>query len=180
MGPQILGEAVAPGVTWPDNARISASQQHVACRLAAGQSVVDISRELNVATRTIFHWLSTPEYKLYVRNLRSALLEEAVGRLSGGATRCVDTLLSLLDDPDPGIRLRSAVSGLQLLGGLRGVVEMADRVEQLERNVAARALEFEAEMVQDDDHPDPVPDNAHERLFRKDIDGDGGVNGRVA
>jgi hypothetical protein len=171
---------VASSTTWHDTARLTALQQHCAIKLAAGQPVADISRELKIGTRTIFTWLSTPEYKLYVRNLRSALLEEAVGRLSGGATRCVDTLLSLLDDPDPAIRLRSAVSGLQLLGGLRGVVEMTDRVEQLERNVAARALEFEAEMVQDDDHPDPIPDNAHERLFRKDIDGDGGVNGRVA
>jgi hypothetical protein len=92
----------------------------------------------------------------------------------------VDTLLALLDDLDPSIRLRAAMGGLQALGGLRTLVEFQSRVERLEQAASARALEFEATVIEDDDQADPVPDNAHERLFRKDIDDDGRANGQVA
>jgi HEAT repeat protein len=170
-----LGDDVANNTNWQDLTRITAIQQHAAIKLAAGMSVAETARMLKIGTKTIFNWLVRHEYKLYVRNLRSAPLEESVGRLSGGALKCVDTVLALTDDPDPAIRLRAAVSGLQLLGGLRNVVEFQDRIERLEEAGARANLALEVEMVQD--QSSPIEDSAHERLFRKDIDE---ANGRVA
>jgi hypothetical protein len=152
---------------------------HAGIVLASGATVVQAASVVKVAPRTIYQWYSTSDFRSYVDNLRSALLDEAVNRLAGNATKAADTLVALLDDMDPSIRLRASLGVVEMLGKMRDRFEIVRRLEALEQARTSSDLAIEARLVEDDDEAEQVPDNAHERLFRKDID-DGQANGQVA
>jgi hypothetical protein len=152
---------------------------HAGVVLASGATVTQAASIVKVAPRTIYQWYATSDFRSYVDNLRSALLDEAVNRLAGNATKAADTLVALLDDLDPSIRLRASLGVVEMLGKMRDRFEIVRRLEALEQARTSSDLAIEARLVEDDE-AEQVPDNAHERLFRKDICEDGRANGQVA
>jgi hypothetical protein len=109
-----------------------ARRRVVAFRIASGESVVMIARDMDIPARTIYGWLTKREYKEYIDNLRSAVLGEAMGRLVDASVAATETLVDLLHDPDPGIRLRSSVSLIDTLVKLREHMEFYRRIRVLE------------------------------------------------
>jgi hypothetical protein len=150
--------------------------QHGACLLAAGVPVTHVAEQIKVVPRTIYHWLSTHEFKRHVDNLRdqlrTAVLEEATSRLAAAATLAVTRLVELLDHPDAYLRHKASVSVIDMIGKLRDRLEFARRLEALEQSRAAADKALEATMVQmaDEGDVDPV-----QRLFERDIRENGHV-----
>jgi hypothetical protein len=53
-------------------------------------------------------------------------------------TRAADVLVAILDDPDPGIRLRAARTIMTLVLRLRDAVDVDDRIRDLEFELARK------------------------------------------
>jgi hypothetical protein len=115
-----------------ESATWNARQERVAVLLAAGRSIKAAAEEVGVGERTAHSWLDRPDYRAFVHGLRARLLDEAVGRLAGAANAAVATLVDLLDDESPTVRLRAATGVLDALLKVRENVELSDRVARLE------------------------------------------------
>jgi Helix-turn-helix domain len=98
------------------NVHLSAVQIQVVTALAQGHSVTAAARQAGVHRDTIYHWLANqPEFETAVENARSeyaAVLSDGMRDL---ATRALETLHDLLDNPTTpaGVRLRTALAILQ-------------------------------------------------------------------
>src|SRR3954469_22025374 len=85
-------------------------EERVATLLAAGRTVVSAAAESGVSERQIHAWKHKPGFTRLVDRLRGQMLDDALGRLAGLATKAVDTLGEILGDSDvvPSIRLSAA------------------------------------------------------------------------
>jgi hypothetical protein len=116
-----------------ETATWNARQERVAVLLAAGRSIKAAAEEAGVGERTAHSWLDRPDYRGFVHGMRARLLDEAVGRLAGAANVAVGTLVDLLGNESPTVRLRAATGVLDALLRVREHVELSDRVARLER-----------------------------------------------
>jgi hypothetical protein len=104
----------------------------VAMRVACGESVVMVARDLKIPARTIYHWMCDRQYKEYIDNLRSAVLGEALGRAVDHSVAAVDTMADLMVHPDASIRLRASGMLIETMVRLREHLEYDRRLRILE------------------------------------------------
>jgi hypothetical protein len=71
-----------------------------------------------------------------VAEFRRAMIDGAIGKLATIADKAADVLGRLLKEKNPSTRLRSATAILDQLTRLREHVELSERLEELEREVA--------------------------------------------
>jgi transposase-like protein len=109
-----------------------ARRRVVAMRMASGESVVMISRDMNIPARTIYGWLTNREYKEYIDKLRSAVLGEALGRAVDHSVTAVETIADLMVHPDASIRLRASGMLIETMVRLREHLEYDRRLRILE------------------------------------------------
>jgi hypothetical protein len=110
----------------------AARQRLVAFRIIAGEPIVAIARDTGIAAATIYAWMSKREFREFVDNLRSAVINESMGRLVDASVRASDTLVGLLDSADESIRLRASTSPIDTLVKLREHLEYDRRIRALE------------------------------------------------
>jgi putative ubiquitin-RnfH superfamily antitoxin RatB of RatAB toxin-antitoxin module len=106
-----------------------------AALLATGRGVRETAAEVGAGERTVHTWLDDFAFRRLVTSMRDRALSETLGRLSEAASAAVETLRSLLDDAPPQVRARAALGILDTLVKARESVELADRVELLEREL---------------------------------------------
>jgi hypothetical protein len=101
--------------------------------LASGQTVTAAAASAGVGVKTVRRRLKEDGFRLPVRHARSEMVAAVAGRLAGNMTLATDTLVTLLTDPDSGVKLRAATKIVEL--GLRAaeVVDLEQRVQELER-----------------------------------------------
>jgi len=101
--------------------------------LASGLPVQDAATGAHVSERTARRRLEDPAFRRQVAAARAAVLEQAIGRLVDATTEAADSLRSLLTAESESVRLAAAKSILDQ--GFRGVelLDLAERVEQLEQ-----------------------------------------------
>jgi AcrR family transcriptional regulator len=104
--------------------------------MAGGRTVAEVAQSAGVSERTVYRRMADPSFAWCVREARTELLEQAVGRLADAATRAVDTLLAGLTAPSEAVRVRAAVALLDQLAKLRSLVEVEQRVTALEAALA--------------------------------------------
>lgn len=76
--------------------------------LAGGMSVRAAGEVAGMSERTAYRRWARPEVRREVAALRAVVLQEAVGRLTAGATRAAEVLLELLESEDEKVRLSAA------------------------------------------------------------------------
>jgi hypothetical protein len=109
--------------------------QPAALKLAHGSPLADAAAASGVDVRTLYRWRKKPAFAAAVTRYRDEMAAEAVGRMSAALGKAVDTLVALLDAPEPFVRLRAATALLESCAKWRGDVEMAARVRELEQQV---------------------------------------------
>jgi hypothetical protein len=144
-----------------DLAPIGAKQQHLAILLASGMSVADAASQLDVGKRTCFTWLADRRLRAYVDELRAGIREEALGRLTAGATRAADRLVALVDHRDPTISLRASIAVLDNIVKARSLVEFERRISELEERQGLAIVAFGV----DDDLADADVDGPDDRMY---------------
>jgi hypothetical protein len=111
---------------------VEGRKERLAILLAAGRPVRASAAECGLEERTAYGWLATPAFKARIVELRSQILDMALGRLTDASCKAVDTLVALLDEDSPNIRLRAAASILEILGRYKDHVEIERRLTDLE------------------------------------------------
>lgn len=110
----------------------------LALALASGVGVNAAAEQFEMSRKTVQRWLKRPGFRRVVAELRGQLVETALGRMADHMTRSADALGALLDADDLGVRLRAARAVLGLGLRMRDSVEIAERVRELEEELARK------------------------------------------
>jgi hypothetical protein len=105
----------------------------LALALAAGMSAAAAAEQAQVCERTVRRRLANPAFRRLVARLRGQMLDAALGRMADNMTRAADKIARLVDCDDEALGLRAARTLMSLGLRLRDSVELADRVQELER-----------------------------------------------
>lgn len=112
--------------------------------LASGGTQAEAAHHAGVSVRTVARRVAEPDFRLAVQAARAEMIEQATGRLAVATTQAADTLLSLLADESPTVRLSAARA---LLDNATRYVEATDTTERISRIEALLAAQ----------HPGPQP-----------------------
>jgi hypothetical protein len=110
----------------------------LALALAGGQSIADVAEQAGLSRRTIELRLAEPAFRQLVAEFRGQLIATALGLLADNMTRAARAIANLLDSPEAHIRLRAARTLIHAGLRVRDSVELADRVQDLEAELARR------------------------------------------
>jgi hypothetical protein len=105
----------------------------LALALAAGMTASAAAEQQQVSLRTVRRRLANPAFRRLVARLRGQMLDAALGRMADNMTRAADKVANLIDSDDEALGLRAARTLMSLGLRLRDSVELADRVQELER-----------------------------------------------
>lgn len=121
--------------TKTDQIRLSDRQQKALPFFIASSSEAEACRQAKVAKQTYYEWLKEPVFKAELHRLRNLVVEEAIEALKSHANKAVDTLVQLLDGPNPMLRRNVANDVLQHVIRLRELQEVEKRLEVIEDRV---------------------------------------------
>ena len=110
----------------------------LAMALAAGATVVEAAEQGGVCRRTVERRLADLAFRRIISDLRGQLIGHAVGRMAQHMTRAADALVGLLDVDKPAVRLRAARAVLSLGLRLHDSIDLAERVRELEEELAQK------------------------------------------
>lgn len=111
------------------------SDHQIVLALARGESVRRSARLAGVSERTVRRRLEDLEFRKSVRDARADSVERASSQMSHAMTEAVLTLRHLLTAGSDSVRLGAARSILEIGCRLREVVELDDRLTQLEQSL---------------------------------------------
>jgi hypothetical protein len=100
--------------------------------VARGWPRARVARECHVSPRTVSRRLADPAFLARVRELRSGMLDEAIGKLTAIANRASAELGKLVRSNNEAIRLGAIRLVLDSLLKLRDHAELVGRIEALE------------------------------------------------
>src|SRR5262249_48977538 len=106
--------------------------------LALGASTSDAAQQVGISDRTVRRKLARPAFRKLVAELRCQLFAASLGRMAENLSRASDSLAALLDESDPAVRLRAARAILSLSMRLRDSVDVSDRLNELEAELARK------------------------------------------
>jgi hypothetical protein len=133
---------------------IPAKRRMAALRMASGQSVVDIARDLDTPARTLYGWLANRKYRTYVDELRLAICFDALGILTDGCTRAARATVSQVDNPDPMVSLKAAGMVMDYTLKFGEYFALERRVKALEAIYASARPAVAAGIGIEDEDPD--------------------------
>jgi hypothetical protein len=110
----------------------------LAMALAARASATQAAEQFGISRKTVQRCLANPDFRRRVARRRGELIPAALGRMADNMTRAADTVDRLLDAEEPAVALRTARAVLSLGLRLRDSVELAERVDELEAELADR------------------------------------------
>ena len=107
--------------------------------LACGATVEAAARQCGLSDRTVYRRLQDGEFKRRLEAVRADMVQRSAGMLTAAAGEAVRTLLALQKESAPAaVRLGAARAVLELGVKLRQLVELEQRVAELEELVAGR------------------------------------------
>jgi hypothetical protein len=105
--------------------------------LACGSSVEKAAEKAGLCPRTVHRRLKTSDFQRRLKELKTDMVNRAVGMLTAASMESVKTLLALQESKvPPAVRLGAARSVLELGTRLRESVELHERIDELEKRVA--------------------------------------------
>jgi hypothetical protein len=110
-------------------------REAAALALAKGLSVADAAKEANIGVRTLYTWRKDSSFSAMVQSFRAELFTEALGKLSGLATKAAETMGDLLDSEHDGIRLGAATRIIEAATKLREMIDLSEQLAALREQV---------------------------------------------
>ena len=110
----------------------------LAAAIAAGSTVSDAARQIDVSLSTAQRRMAEPAFRRQVADLRAEMVSDALGYMSDNLTRAARSVAGLLEAPEPHIRLRAARILLSLTLKVRDAVDVDTRIRDLEEELARR------------------------------------------
>lgn len=117
----------------PEVGGLDARREAVALLLAGGSTQTRAAREVKVGVASVKRWCREPEFARRVRELRSAMVDRALGKLADSMSYAAHTLVELcVPGVQESVRLGAARSVLELGVKLRESSEFEARISALE------------------------------------------------
>jgi hypothetical protein len=108
--------------------------------LACGATAEAAARALGVSERTVYRRLKVPEFCKRLQQLRADMVQRTAGALTAAGSEAVRTLLALQKETaPPAVRLQAARAVLELGVKMREIVDLEERVQALEEQLASHA-----------------------------------------
>jgi hypothetical protein len=122
-----------------NGAQLTPQQQRAITALLNARNVREAAALSKVAERTLWRWLSDPDFIAGLRHAESSLLDAATRRLLTMQDGALDTLQGLLSGAvvDDGVKLRAALGILAHVLKLRELRDVEARLTALEEAHAA-------------------------------------------
>ena len=127
-----------------DKEKLTPAQLRAIVALLETRTVEDAAKKASVGTRTLYRWLAEDkEFNARLRSTEDFLIGGAVRRLLGLNSRAIDVLKEILNDEEKSdsVRLRAAVTTLDMALKLRELRNVEDRLGDIERQLAKLAEE---------------------------------------
>lgn len=120
------------------NARKGKYFESLATAVASGVTVCSAAEDLGCSVAHAYRITATPEFKTRVSEIRASLSDLALGRLTEVAAKAVDTLEEIMESREAkeSDRIAAAKAVLAQLGPLAELVELRQRINELERAAA--------------------------------------------
>jgi hypothetical protein len=118
--------------------KLSRKQEQAIAALLAQPTIEAAARAANVAERTLKGWLVLPEFAAAYARARREVLERTVARLLKATGKAVDTLEVNLVAERPSDQIRAAVAILEHAGRGVELLDLAERLAEVERRLAER------------------------------------------
>jgi hypothetical protein len=111
-----------------------AKKDRAAAFLASGLTARATAAKVRVSERTISVWRDDPEFVRLIALYQTRLISRSLGKLAGAASKAVQTLSACLESGDgDGVRVRAAVAILDQLIRVREIVNIEERLRELEK-----------------------------------------------
>ncbi len=114
----------------------------LALALAGGATAVAAGEQVGVCERTVRRKLGKPGFRRLVAKLRNQLITTALGRMADNMILAGDALVELVREKDPMVRLRAARAVVTLCLRMRDSVELNERMDDVERELALKRGDF--------------------------------------
>lgn len=124
-----------------DKAKKRYKDEEIIAALISAGTIRGAALELNCMVRTIYERMKKPEFQELYRRAKGEILKAAAAKLQGQLGGAIDTLVTVMNDPDAAkqTRVNAAMSILQYAARL---TETTDIIERLEAIEAAQAAEI--------------------------------------
>ena len=103
--------------------------------IAAGSTVADAAQLAGISEATAHRRLRKPGYREQIQELRSEMMNRAMGKMADGMASAADVLVELLSAENESVRLSAARSLLDLGAKIRDTCEFEDRLRALEQRM---------------------------------------------
>ncbi|MSR53835.1 MAG: hypothetical protein EXS09_11175 [Gemmataceae bacterium] len=110
----------------------------LATAIASGATISMAASQLDISRFTVQKRMADPAFRKLISDLRGEMVANALGRMSENLTRAADAVTTLLDAPEPHIRLRAARLLFIQTAKLRDSVDFDNRLLDLEATVVKR------------------------------------------
>jgi len=120
-------------------AKLGRRKEEAIVALLSQRNVEEAARVADIPPRTLYRWLTEPEFQTAYREARRAAFGQAIARLHQGSSAAATTLLKLMLDSatPPSTRARCAETVLNQATKAIEIEDIEARVAELERAAEA-------------------------------------------
>lgn len=115
-------------------ADLTSKQDKALQALLAQNTITAAAKAAGVGERTLYRWLDDPDFSAAYRHARRQVMQHTISRLQQASTHATTVLLMIMADKtvSPGVRLRAAVSVLEVAIKSVELEDLQQRIEALE------------------------------------------------
>ena len=106
-------------------------QQKALNLLASGKTISQVSREMEIHRTTIWRWTTTPEFQATLNALVAEARAEMQQGLASLQEKAINTLKECMSSPNHMVRVRTALSVLDRVSGMRQGPTSAQSIRQM-------------------------------------------------
>ncbi len=117
-----------------ETSTLTPRQLQVLPHLLTSPSYEEAARRSGICSKQIHAWLKLSDFQEELKKQRTAIFSNAIGNLKASSQKAVQTLISLLDDGDPRIRLLASEKLLSITFKGMELCELEERMCVLEES----------------------------------------------
>ncbi len=120
------------------NIRLSAKQEQTILEIInpANKTMEDVAKKIGINERTLYRWLTLPQFKRRLQGERNRLREQGFNKLKALLNAAVERLGNLLDDASSSIKLRASQTVVDYNIKVAEIEEVEQRLARLEESVS--------------------------------------------
>jgi hypothetical protein len=115
-----------------ENPKFTPRQMQVLPVLLTSPSIEEAARRSEISAKQIHEWMKDPEFYQTLKTMQHALFRDSLSCLKAGTQKAVHTLLALMDEDDPRIRLLASEKVISQTFKAVEILELEERVSKVE------------------------------------------------